>query len=307
MRVKIGNLVFESPIINASGVWCTTKKELEDLVKSETGGVVFKTMTLEPRQGNPEPRFYLNNLFSINSMGLPNLGVEYYCSIVAGLKKFNKPLIASIAGFKENEFYKLVEKINNYSFDGIEVNLSCPNLAGKTIFAYDKRTSFKILNNVRKSTDKIVGVKLPPYPERYQIEEMSTILVKSKIDYLTVINSYPLSTEIDSKSEKFFIKPNLGIGGLGGRALKQIALAQVVLFNHYLNKKIPIIGVGGIESAEDIYQYILAGASLVGIATTLYLKGPKVFDRLNGSFQKLLIRRKVKNYQVKIGKAKFIL
>ena len=76
------------PVFNASGAWSMTKKELEDLGKSEASAIVFKTMTLEKRQGNPEPRFFLRDNFSVNSMGLPNLGVDYYCSILKDLKKY---------------------------------------------------------------------------------------------------------------------------------------------------------------------------------------------------------------------------
>jgi dihydroorotate dehydrogenase (fumarate) len=161
------------PVFNASGVWCTTKKELEDLGKSEASAIVFKTMTLESRQGNPKPRFFLKDNFSINSMGLPNLGVDYYCNILKDLKKYKKPLIASIAGFSQKEFLVLFDKVNSAYFDMVEVNLSCPNLEGKGLFAYDLKTSFSILKKIMKKTKKKVGVKLPPYFEREIIKKVA--------------------------------------------------------------------------------------------------------------------------------------
>lgn len=305
LTTKINNFSFAFPAFNASGVWCTQKEELVELGKSDAGAIVFKSMTVKKRDGNPEPRLFYKNDYSVNSMGLPNLGVDYYTKISFSLKKFNKPLIASIAGFKEDEFYFLMEKVNQGAFDGIEVNLSCPNLEGKGIFAYDFKKAFKILKNLKKKTKKLLGVKLPPYFDRGEIKIIAEELVNLKIDFVTLINSYPLGCVIDYKKEKMVIKPNLGIGGLGGKVLKPIALAQVVLFSQFSKGRLSIIGVGGVEKGSDIYEYLLAGAKAVGIATGLLKEGPKIFSRLKKELTAILKEKKVNQLSRKIGQLKF--
>ncbi len=305
LTTKINGLSFDFPVFNASGIWCTYEKELIELGKSETGAIVFKSMTIKKRDGNPEPRLFYKNDYSINSMGLPNLGVDYYTKISFSLKKFNKPLIASIAGFKEEEFYFLIEKVNQGAFDGIEVNLSCPNLEGKGIFAYDLQKAFKILKNLRKKTKKVLGVKLPPYFDRGQVQEVAQELAYLKIDFVTLINSYPLGCAIDYLKEMMMIKPNFGIGGLGGKLLKPIALAQVVLFNYFSKGKLSIIGVGGVEKGTDILEYFLAGAKAVGVGTGLLKEGPKIFSRLKKELTAILKEKKVDQLSRKIGHLKF--
>lgn len=306
LTTQINGLSIAFPVFNASGVWCTQKEELIDLGKSEAGAIVFKSMTVKKRDGNPEPRLFYKDEYSVNSMGLPNLGVDYYTKVSFSLKKFNKPLIASIAGFKEEEFYFLMEKVNQGAFDGIEVNLSCPNLEGKGIFAYDLKKAFKILKNLREKTKKVLGVKLPPYFDRGEIKMIAEELVNLKIDFVTLVNSYPLGCVIDYKKEKMVIKPNLGIGGLGGRVLKPIALAQVVLFNYFSKGKLSIIGVGGVEKGSDIYEYLLAGAKAVGVGTGLLKEGPKIFSRLKKELIEILEEKKVDQLSRKIGQLKFL-
>ena len=308
---SLGKLRFSFPVLNAAGVWCTTEKQLKDVLESEAGGVTFKSMTLKPREGNPDPRLFYTDSFSINSMGLPNKGVNYYVKIAEKLKRKykKKPFVASIAGFSKDEFHELFERVNNESFDAIEVNLSCPNVSGKSIFAYDMEgVGFKVLSDLRKKTSKVLGVKLPPYVSRGEVKEIAEELVKIGIDFVTLINSYPLSTAIDYKSETMRIKPNMGIGGLGGPVLKPIALAQVVLFHQYSQGKLKIIGAGGIKRAEDIYQYVLAGASVVEVATAiLQQEGPKkTFSKLKKELTSLLKAKKVHRLSTKVGKLKFL-
>jgi len=304
LKTKIGKLEFDLPVFNASGVWCTTEKELIQLGKSQAGAIVFKTMTVKPRIGNPEPRLYINKKISINSMGLPNLGVDYYSEIVTNLKKYDKPLFASIAGFSEEEFDYLFDRVNDKPFDAVEINLSCPNLVGKCIFAYDYKTSLRILKKIKSKTKKIIGVKLPPYNDRGEIQRMSEELVDVGVDFVTLINSVPLGCIIDYKKEMMMIRPNMGIGGLGGPVIKPIALAQTVLFRHFSKGKLALIGVGGISKGNDVYEYILAGASAVGVATTLQNEGIKVFDRLRKELVELLKNKKVKQLKEKIGALK---
>lgn len=306
LTTKIGRLFFSFPVFNASGVWCTTKQELEAVGKSEAGAIVFKSMTIKKREGNPKPRLFYGKDFSVNSMGLPNLGYNYYINLVSHLKKFNKPLIASIAGFSPKEFNFLIEKVIQADFDAIEVNLSCPNLEGKGIFAYDLKASLTILEKLRKKTKKVLGVKLPPYVDRAVIEKVAKELVHLKIDFVTLVNSFPLGCAIDYQKEQMMIKPNLGIGGLGGEAIKPIALAQVVLFNQFSQGKLAIIGVGGVKKGSDVFEYFLAGAQAVEAGTNLLKEGPAIFSRLKKELITILKKKKVKQLKEKIGQLKFL-
>lgn len=306
IKTNIKHLELALPIYNASGAWCTTEKELHDIAKSKSAAVMFKSMTVKPREGNPEPRLRITDSFSINSMGLPNRGVDYYCKIVDMFAQYQKPLFASIAGFAENEFYDLFERVNDKSFDAIEVNLSCPNVSGKSVFAYNPKISVRILKRLRKRTNKILGVKLPPFNEREEIRNMAEGFVSIGVDFATLINSYPLGCAIDIKKEIMTIKPNMGIGGLGGPSLKAISLAQVVLFHHFSDGKLAIIGVGGVNKGSDIYEYILAGASAVGVGTALIHEGPKIFKRLENELVHMLKEKRVENIKEKIGKLKFM-
>ena len=157
-----------------------------------------------------------------------------------------------------------------------------------------------------KKTKKKVGIKLPPYFDRETIKKVAEEFLKLKIDFITLVNSYPLGCFIDVKKEAMVIKPNLGIGGLGGGILQPIALAQVVLFYQYTKGSLPIVAVGGIQKASDIYRYALAGASGFALGTQLWTEGPKLFSRLKKELKEFLKKKKVKSLKEKIGKVKFL-
>lgn len=305
METSIKSLMFSTPFTNAAGVWCTTEKELKEIRDSAAGFVTFKSMTIFPRKGNVEPRFSYFNHSSINSMGLPNKGVDYYCKVAKKLQG-KKPMIASIAGFSPDEYITLLKKVNNAPFDGIEVNLSCPNVVGKGIFAYNIPLSIKIMKELRKMTEKVLGVKLPPYVSRDNVKNMAEGLINAKVDFVTTINSFPLGCAIDYKKEKMKIKPNDGIGGLGGAATKNIGIGQVVLFRQFSKGKLGIIGVGGVEKGSDVYEYILAGASAVAVGTALWKNKPVLFSKLKYELESIMKKQKVKKLSEKIGALKII-
>lgn len=303
---SIKNLHFDFPVFNASGILGATEGEIKRVLESDAGAVVIKSVTLEKRPGNSGIRFYWEDIGSINSMGLPNQGVDYYCSLAERLTKYNKPVILSIAGFKKDDYKKLIVKADKVPFSAIEVNLSCPNIEGKGIFAYDFNTMFRLLNALRKKTKKTLGVKLPPYTQREQIKEVVANFRKIGIDFITTMNTFPLGTFIDWKKESMRINPNMGIGGLAGNAVKPIALSQVILFRYFSEGKLPVIAVGGISSAQDIYEFILAGASAVQIGTALLKKGTNIFTQLKRDLRGLLMEKKVKKLSDKVGRLKFL-
>ncbi|OGK17127.1 hypothetical protein A2774_04910 [Candidatus Roizmanbacteria bacterium RIFCSPHIGHO2_01_FULL_39_12c] len=303
---SIKNLIFDFPVMNASGIWGATENELKKILESKSGAAVVKSVTLTKRSGNPGVRYYKEEVGSINSMGLPNQGIEYYCDIADRLNEYRKPVILSLAGFSQNDYIKLVRKASKYSFSALEVNLSCPNIEGKGIFAYDFKTMFKLLKKLRKLTDMTMGVKLSPYAQRDEIKLVAENLLDIRIDFVTTMNTFPLSAFINWEKESTRIKPNGGIGGLGGAAVKPICLSQVILLHQYSKGKLPIIGVGGISTASDIYEFILAGAAAVQLGTSLLHNGTNFFQTLRDDLIKLLLEKKVNKLSSKIGKLKFL-
>lgn len=171
-------------ILNASGVHCTTREELEEVLESYADAVIVKTITLKPREGNPKPRLFYTRDFSLTSMGLPNRGVDYYCKISSGIQGYKKPVFASIAGFSEEEYYKLFKKVDKTGFDAIEVNLSCPNVEASCVFAYDLDLTLRIAEKLRKITSTPLGFKLSPYTERWQIKKLAEGFLKIGVDFV---------------------------------------------------------------------------------------------------------------------------
>ena len=277
--------------MNASGALCVTRDELEALGKSGTGAIVTKSMTIESRQGNPTPRYYGFPGGSINSMGLPNLGYRAYAELIPYLKRFGKPVIASVAGLAEEDFPTIAEAINAAQPDLIEVNLSCPNIPGKPQIGYDPETSERVLKKVRRLITVPMGVKLPPYFDPAHHETMGKVVGRCGVDFLNMINSVGNGLVVDPEEETVVIKPKGGFGGLGGRLIKPVALANVRAFHKFFEGKIPIIGTGGIVEGIDVFEHFLCGASAVQIGTVLVEEGLNVFCRLEAELTAVLARK----------------
>ena len=257
-----------------------TRVELMALGRSRAGAIVTKSMTLEPRIGNPEPRYYGFSGGSINSMGLPNLGYRAYAELMPELKQFGKPVIASIAGLCEDDFLTMARAINQAQPDLIEVNLSCPNIPGKPQIAYDPVDSERLLKRVRPLITVPMGVKLPPYFDPAHHAVMAEVIRRCGVDYLNLINSVGNGLVVDPKRETPVIKPKGGFGGLGGALIKPVALANVRAFWKLLEGRIPVIGTGGVVQGGDAFEHVLCGASAVQVGTALVEEGVAVFERL---------------------------
>lgn len=291
LSTTIAGITFPSCFMNASGALCVTRDELEALGKSGAGAIVTKSMTIESRQGNPTPRYYGFPGGSINSMGLPNLGYRAYAELIPHLKRFGKPVIASVAGLGEEDFPTIAEAINAAKPDLIEVNLSCPNIPGKPQIGYDPETSERVLKKLRPLITVPMGVKLPPYFDPAHHEAMGKVLGRCGVDFLNMINSVGNGLVVDSEREAVVIKPKGGFGGLGGRLIKPVALANVRAFYKLFDGKMPIIGTGGIVEGMDVFEHFLCGASAVQIGTVLVEEGLDVFGRLEAELTAVLRRK----------------
>jgi len=280
LSTTIAGIKFPSCFMNASGALCVTREELVALGRSQAGAIVTKSMTVETRQGNPSPRYYGFPGGSINSMGLPNLGYLAYAELIPELKKFGKPVIASVAGLCENDFPTIARTINDAGPDLIEVNLSCPNIPGKPQIGYDAEASERLMKRLRKLITVPMGVKLPPYFDPAHHKLMGDVIGRCGVDYLNLINSVGNGLVVDSRTETVVIKPKGGFGGLGGTIIKPVALANVRAFWKHFDGRIPIIGTGGVMNGVDAFEHFLCGASAVQIGTVLVEEGLGVFNRL---------------------------
>lgn len=316
LNTKIGNLNLDSCIYNASGPKCTNYDELNNLLKSNSCAILSKSCTINYREGNKGKRYWDSykdttswNIYSINSMGLPNNGYQYYIDYIDILNKNNtssKPYIISVAGLCLEDNLKIIKSVddkNNYSKKitkiGIELNLSCPNIIGKGQLAYDfnqlEKYLFNIFNLDLNNID-VFGVKLPPYFELDHFNIVSNILKKFPIDFITCINSIPNALVIDKHTDKPVIEPKNGLGGLGGDIIKSVSLSNVYNFKKLL-PNIDIIGCGGVRNGRDAYEMILCGASAIQIGTQYMVEDIKCFERIENELIKIMLDKKYNNLQ----------
>jgi dihydroorotate dehydrogenase (fumarate) len=304
LSTTIAGVRFPSCFMNASGALCVTREELLALGRCQAGAIVTKSMTVEPRQGNLTPRYYGFSGGSINSMGLPNLGYRAYAELIPELKKFGKPVIASVAGLCEEDFPTIAQVINEARPDLIEVNLSCPNIPGKPQIGYDAEASEQLIKRVRKVITVPMGVKLPPYFDPAHHNLMGDVIGRCGVDFLNLINSVGNGLVVNPETETVVIKPKGGFGGLGGTIIKPVALANVRAFWKHFEGRIPIIGTGGVLNGVDAFEHILCGASAVQIGTVLVEEGLGVFNRLETELAVCLSKKGYKTLEDCRGKLK---
>ena len=311
LRTEFKKISLSTCIYNASGPICSTRDELLKLNDSNSCIVLSKSSTISLREGNPKPRYYDHDLGSINSMGLPNLGYKFYLDMST---EITKPYFISISGMTLLDTITIVKECLNSNIQGIEINLSCPNIIGKGQLAYDLPKMDEYLNEIFSSIDykknnKLVGLKLVPYFDIHIYSDVCDILQKYPIDFITCVNSLGNGLIIDYNKEEVVIKPKNGMGGIGGKYIKPIALSNVR--NFYLefkkrNLEIDIIGCGGIENGIDIFEHILAGAKMVQIGTQLYREGPELFVRLEKELISIMKEKKYSSLSEFRGKLKNI-
>jgi len=285
---KVAGVSFRSCLYNASGPRCTTKEELVGLGESHSGAIMMKSCTIEPREGNPKPRYACFEHCSIQSMGLPNLGYEEYLKFVDELAEFNKPAVASIAGLSLNDYVTMTKAFQDSNVSLIELNLSCPNIEGKPQVAYDIEQTEATLSAVAELGSIPLGLKLPPFYDRSFHESMAELVLKYNIRFLSCINSIGNTLIIDADKGTPALRAKHGYGGLSGPCIKPIALANVRIFHELLGDNVSIVGVGGVQTGTDVYEYLLAGASAVQIGTMYEEEGVGCFERIENELGTIL-------------------
>lgn len=306
-NTKIGQFSFDNCLMNASGIHCANAKELDELLQSEAASFVTKTSTLEARQGNPKPQYDWDSMGSINSMGLPNLGVDYYLNYVID-KQGQMPQQAfflSVTELTTEGIHEILHKVQASDYVNLtELNLSCPNVPGKPQVGYDFQLVDDILREVFTYFTKPIGVKLPPYFDLAHFDQMADILNKYPLAFINSINS--VGNGLWIKDETAAIKPKNGFGGIGGSYIKATALANVHAFYQRLKPEIQIIGTGGVSTGRDAFEHILCGASMVQIGTALPGEGTKIFARVTQELKEIMAEKSYENIESFRGKLKYI-
>jgi len=283
----------DPPMTNASGPRSVTHEELYKLGRSAAGAIVTKSMTHCPRAGNPEPRLatrITHDVGSINSMGLNNLGYRVYAGLVPKLKRYGKPVIASVSYAPcehnlplEDQYLEITQALEASGADMLEINLSTPNLTGIPI-ANDPENIRRVMEPLKREVRLPMSVKLPPYNNSLTLfQEVAELILELGVDAVVTMNSEPNTMDIDLKTRTKLLKPREGYGGLGGPAILPIALAEVQRFYKSFQDReasIAVWGCGGITTPEDAIKHFLAGASVVQVGTAFLWEGPGIFEKL---------------------------
>ena len=296
LTVIIGHLKLKNPVMTASGTFGYGEEYSEFVDLNRLGAVVAKGISLKPKEGNPPPRICETPCGMLNAIGLQNVGLKNFLKEkLPFLRKFDTMVIVNILGNTVREYVRLSEALDNAGVDGIELNVSCPNVkkAGM-IFGTDKKTLARLVSKVRQSVKRAVLItKLSPSVS--SIQEFSKIAEDSGSDAVSLINTIPgMAVDIETGRPKL---ANI-TGGLSGPAIKPIAVRMV--WEAYNTVKIPIIGVGGIMSAEDAVEFMLAGATAVAVGTANFVN-PKATITIIEGIENYLIRKGINDVKEIIG------
>ena len=267
LSIKIGNATFENPIFTASGTYGygTEVKKLADV--SKLGGIITKSITLNPREGNPPPRIVETPSGMLNSIGLANIGVDKYIKKKIPLySSIGTKIIMNIAGSTLDEYKEIIRRVESVSSDiiGYEVNISCPNIKkGGMEFGVNCDLTYELTKSLRSLTERILIIKLSP-----NVTDISSIAKAAEdggADALSAINTVVgMSIDIQSRKPNIFTK----FAGLSGPAIRPIGVASVYRISQKV--KIPIVGIGVITQFDYVVEYILAGSTAVQIGTANY-------------------------------------
>lgn len=281
LTCTIGHIEFKNPLFTASGTF-GYGNDLPDFVDvSRLGAVVTKSITYEPRAGNPPPRIVETPSGMLNSIGLANIGVKKFIKDIIPLyNNIDTKIIVNIAGSTNDEYIKVLKEVESVSSDivGYEINISCPNVEhGGMELGVDAELSNKLMTELRKHTEKLLIVKLTPNVT--DISKIAKAVEDAGTDAISAINTV-VGMGIDIEKRKPTIYKTYA--GLSGPAIKPIALAMV----HKISKavSIPIIGIGGIVTGENVVEFLLAGATAVQIGTANFRNpnaGIVIVDALN--------------------------
>ena len=280
LSVNIGNLNLKNPVMTASGTF-GYGIEFQDFVPlDQIGGIIVKGTTLLHREGNPYPRMAETAQGMLNCVGLQNKGVDYFCrNIYPQIKDIDTQMIVNVSGNSPENYAECAARVNELeNIRAIELNISCPNVkSGGMAFGVTCEGAASVVREVRKKYDKTLIVKLSPNVT--DITEIARAVEAEGADSVSLINTL-MGTSIDIEKRCFNL--SIGTGGLSGPCVKPVALRMVYQVAKAV--KIPIVGLGGISSATDAIEFLMAGATAIEIGTANFLDPAitvKVKDGIN--------------------------
>jgi dihydroorotate dehydrogenase (NAD+) catalytic subunit len=292
LQVDFCGLLLRSPIVLLSG--CVGFGEeytrVEGYSNADVGAVVLKGTTLEPRLGNPPHRVCETPMGMLNAIGLQNPGVDKVVDeILPGLDFAETRFIANVCGSTIEDYVAVTERFDNSPIDAIEINISCPNIKrGGAEFGNDPEMSARVVEACRAQTEKPIITKLSP--NQTDIRENARKCIEAGTDAFAVINTVTgMAIDVETR------EPIIGNvqGGLSGPAIKPIALLKTKeVYEVARDHNVPIIGQGGIATAKDAIEFLIAGATTIGVGTALFYD-PLVCKKINAGIAEYLDRHEM--------------
>jgi dihydroorotate dehydrogenase (NAD+) catalytic subunit len=296
--VELAGIKLKNPVLTASGTFGYGHEYARFFDLSRLGALVVKTLTLEPRKGNPPPRITETPCGMLNAVGLENPGAERFIrEILPGLKQYPVPLIVSIAGCSVEEYATMARLMTSAgSIDALEVNISCPNVkAGGIAFGTVPEMAAEVIRVVRLNTDLPIIAKLTPNVT--DIAGIAVVVVEAGADAVSLINTVT-GMVIDIERRRPVLANQ--VGGLSGPAIRPIAIRAV--WQVYRAVKVPIIGMGGIMEARDAIEFMLAGARAVAVGTA-NLVNPLAADNVVRGIEEYLASHGISDVNELVGAA----
>ena len=297
LEIEIHRLKLKNPVLTASGTFGNGYEYNDFFDISQLGGIILKATTAESMEGNSYPRMAETPSGMINAVGLQNRGLKFFVSdIYPKIEHIKTNIIANVAGSTIESYIEVASEMDRLEhINAIELNISCPNVKrGGMSFGIDPQSTFEITSTIRKYYHKTLIVKLTPNVTN--IVEIAKAAENGGADAISLINTF-LSMAINIETRKPVVSTITG--GLSGPAIKPIALRMVWQVSHAV--KIPVIGIGGIVSANDIIEFLLAGATAVEIGTANFVNPCATIDALHG-LEQYAINHNIQDIKELIGK-----
>ena len=294
LSVDIDEITLRNPTMLASGILGISQSIFERLYDENIGGIVTKSISVEPMKGYPNPTIIpLSGGSYLNAVGLSNPGVNAFSEELSQNK--NIPIFISLVGSSEKDFAKMIRVFDSLNIIGYEINLSCPHVSKMGMeVGDDPEAVSKIVSTVRKNTKKPISVKVGV--GSVDVIELARTAIDAGANIITAINTLrAMSIDVET------MMPILSnrIGGLSGTAIKPIGIRCVYEISK--NLKVPVIGCGGISTWQDVVEYMLAGASAVQIGSVLGSAGPRIFNSITKDLKKYIERKGIMKISEIVG------
>ena len=294
-KVRIAGVEFKNPVMTASGTFGSGMEYAEFVDLNRLGAVVTKGVANVPWEGNPTPRIAETYGGMLNAIGLQNPGIDVFIERdIPFLKKYDTRIIANVCGKTVEDYLEVVEKLGDTQVDMLEINVSCPNVKeGAIAFGQKADSLYDITAAVKKKAKQPVIMKLSPNVT--DITEMAKAAEAAGADALSMINTLT-GMKIDVHKRAFVLANRTG--GLSGPAVKPVAVRMV--YQTAQAVKIPVLGMGGIRTAEDALEFIMAGASMVAVGTANFNNPTATVDIIRG-IEAFMQENKVEDIKELIG------